>query len=296
MSDTKCGFVAIIGEPNAGKSTLMNALVGQKITIVSPKVQTTRFNVRGMLTRENTQLIFIDTPGIFNAPKKFEQAMVKSAWAGAGDADAVLLIIDVRKGITESLEPVLEQLSKFKKKPVFVALNKIDKIPKEALFALAETIAAKGNFAGIFMISALKEQGLEKLTADLANVMPAGPFLYPEDVTSDIQMRMLAAEITREKLFFMLGQELPYAAFVETESWEEKEGITVVSQIIYVQREAHKKMVIGEKGAMIKRIGSSARRELEKMIEGKMHLSLFVKVKENWKEDREAYRLMGLEF
>lgn len=290
----RCGFVAVIGEPNAGKSTLVNALVGQKISIVTPKVQTTRTNVRGVLTEGNVQMILVDTPGIFAAPEKFEQAMVRSAWSGAGDADAVLLLIDAKKGITEALELLITKLSTFKK-PILVAINKRDKISHEASLALAKQLGAYKIFSDIFFISALKKDGLDEVLATICKLMPEGEFLYPEDSASDVQMRMLAAEITREKLFLMMSQELPYASLVETEEWKETESLVTISQVIYVQREAHKKMVIGEKGAMIKRIGTSSRRELEKMLEKKVHLALFVKVKDNWKEDRETYRLLGLD-
>ncbi len=294
MSDTACGFVAIIGEPNTGKSTLINALVGQKISITTPKAQTTRTNVRGVMTDGTTQFIFIDTPGIFNAAHKFEQSMVKAAWSGAGDADAVLVMVDATKGITEGLGALLDTLAPLAKKPLFAVVNKLDKVNKERLLELATALASYKLFKEILFISALKNDGLADLKKTLAKVMPAGPFHYPEDVVSDVQLRMLAAEITREKLFLIMSQELPYACLVETEQWDEGEGRVVISQIVYVQREAHKKMVIGEKGAMMKRIGSSARRELEKMLEKKVHLSLFVKVKSGWKDDKETYRLLGL--
>jgi len=295
MTTTRCGFVAIIGEPNTGKSTLINALVGQKISITTPKAQTTRTNVRGVFTDATTQMIFIDTPGIFSADEKFEQAMVKAAWSGAGDADAVLVMIDATRGITQGLGQLLETLSPLAKKPLFAVVNKLDKVSKERLLELATALGAYKLFREILFISALKSDGLEILKTTLGKVLPPGPFHYPEDTVSDVQLRVLAAEITREKLFFLMSQELPYASLVETEKWEETDGHVVISQIIYIQREAHKKMVIGVGGAMIKRIGSSARRELEKMLEKKVHLELFVKVKSGWKEDRETYRLLGLE-
>jgi len=291
----KCGFIAIIGEPNAGKSTLMNALVGEKISIVTPKVQTTRTNVRGVLTEGDAQIIFVDTPGIFAAPEKFEQAMVKAAWAGAGDADSVVLLIDAKRGVTEPLAMLIAKLSTYKHKAVFVAINKLDKVPKERLLELATALSKHTIFREIFFISALKKDGLKQLVLALSKTLPESEFLYPEDQTSDIQLRMLAAEITREKLFLIMSQELPYASLVETEKWEETDTLVTISQIIYIQREAHKKMVIGEGGAMIKRIGSSARKELEKMLDKKVHLQLFVKVRAGWKDDGETYRLLGLE-
>ena len=295
MTGKQCGFVAIIGEPNSGKSTLMNALVGQKITITTPKAQTTRTNVRGVISEGHTQMIFIDTPGIFAAAHKFEQAMVKAAWSGANDADAVLLLVDAVRGITPALETLISALAIHAKKPLFVTVNKLDKVNKEKLLTLAAQLSSYKIFREILFISALKSDGLAQLKNTLAKVMPAGVFLYPDDAVSDVQMRVLAAEITREKLFLIMSQELPYACHVETEKWEEGVGRVVISQIIYVQREAHKKMVIGEKGAMIKRIGSSSRRELEKMLEKKVHLELFVKVSAGWKEDKATYRVLGLE-
>ncbi|MDX2074453.1 MAG: GTPase Era [Alphaproteobacteria bacterium] len=291
---TSCGFVAIIGEPNAGKSTLINALVWQKIAITTPKPQTTRTNVRGVVIEGRSQIIFIDTPGIFGAEHKFEKAMVKAAWAGAGDADAVLLLVDATKGITEGLEALLSALAPLAKKPIFAVINKLDKVKKERLLELATALSSHKLFREILFISALKSDGLSELKSLLAGLMPQGPFHYPDDEVSDVQLRTLAAEITREKLFFLMAQELPYASLVETEQWDESEGMARISQVVYVQREAHKKMVIGEKGAMIKRIGSSSRRELEKMLGKKVHLELFVKVRAGWKDDRETYRLLNL--
>lgn len=300
MTDTRCGFIAIIGEPNAGKSTLINQLVGGKVSIVSPKVQTTRFNIRGVCVHDNeksrAQLIFVDTPGIFNASKKFEKAMVQAAWAGIGDADAVLMIIDAKLGLRDDTKTLIEQLKKVAKKPVFLALNKIDTLEKPRLFELAKACDAFGVFKQIFMISALKGDGVKEIQHQLAKTVPQGPFLYPEDQMSDISMRLLAAEITREKVFLKLEQELPYAVFVETEAWEETDTMIRISQVVMVQREGQKKIVIGDKGSMIKSIGISARKELERMTEKKIHLELFVKVKPDWKDDSESYRLLGLEF
>lgn len=233
----RCGIVAVVGEPNAGKSTLVNRLVGGKVSIVTPKVQTTRFNVRGVCAYDNTQLVFVDTPGIFSAERQFEKAMVRAAWSGIGDADAVLMLIDAEAGLRESTVQLIEKLKSQKKEKVFLALNKIDSIKKEKLIALAQACDAHGVFTRIFMISALKGDGVDDVKKHLAEQMPAGPWLYPAEHMSDIPMRMLAAEITREKIFLKLDQELPYAIFVETEAWEEKENSVVISQAILVERE-----------------------------------------------------------
>ena len=294
--NTRCGFVAIVGEPNAGKSTLINKLVGGKVSIVSPKVQTTRFNIRGVCVQGDTQLIFVDTPGIFDAGKQFEKAMVNAAWAGIGDADAVLMLLDAKTGLKENALQIIASLKEKCNKPVFLAINKIDTINKETLIKLAQKCSSYDLFKSIFMISALKGDGTEDITRWLSAAMPSGPWLYPEEQMSDISMRMLAAEVTREKIFMKLDKELPYSIFVETEKWEEKDANIVISQVIMVQREGQKKIVIGDKGAMIKSIGISARKELERMTEKRIHLELFVKVKPNWKEDSESYRLLGLEY
>jgi len=293
---TRCGVIAIIGEPNAGKSTLINQLVGGKVSIVTPKVQTTRFNIRGVCINENAQLIFVDTPGIFDAEKNFEKAMVQAAWSGIGDADAVLMLHDVKHGLRDSTRQIIETLKKNKKKPISLALNKVDTIDKPALFALATACDAFKLFDRIFMISALKGDGVKDVTSYLSSQVPEGPFLYPEDHMSDIPMRMLAAEVTREKLFMKLDQELPYAIFVETETWDETETSITIAQAITVQREGQKKIVLGEKGAMIKAVGMASRLELAKLTDKRVHLNLFVKVRSGWKDDSESYRLMGLEY
>jgi GTP-binding protein Era len=291
---SRCGVVAIVGEPNAGKSTLINRLIGGKVSIVTPKVQTTRCNVRGVAISGDAQLVFIDTPGIFEAAKTFEKSMVQAAWAGVGDGDSVLLLIDAKAGLSERTAALAQAMLARAGKPVFLALNKIDRVKKEALMVLAQQCAALGEFAAIYMISAKQGDGTQDMLARLAAHMPQGPWLFPADELSDVPMRMLAAEITREKLFLKLEQELPYSIFVETESWEENEHRAVVSQVIYVEREGQKKIVIGEGGAMIKSIGSASRRELEKMLEKPVHVQLFVKVRPNWKNDSETYRLLGL--
>jgi GTPase len=294
--NTRCGFVAIVGEPNAGKSTLINQLVGGKVSIVTPKVQTTRFNIRGVCASEHTQIIFVDTPGIFDAGKSFEKAMVQAAWAGIGDADAVLLLIDAKGKLRDSTVQLIESLKKQCKKPVYLALNKVDTVEKETLFDLAKKCDELGNFARIFMISALKGHGVKDVTAMLSSAMPDGPWLYPEDQMSDISMRLLAAEITREKIFLKLEQELPYSVFIETEAWEETETAITISQVITVQRDGQKKIVIGDKGSMIKHIGIAARKDIEYQTGKRVHLALFVKVRAGWKDDSENYRLLGLEY
>ena len=296
MSENRsCGVVAIIGEPNAGKSTLINQMVGGKVSIVTPKVQTTRFNVRGICREGEAQLILVDTPGIFDAQQSFEKAMVSAAWAGIGDADAALLLVDCKAGIRESTQKLFTKLTA-QTKPLFLALNKIDKVSKERLMELASACGELGLFRDIFMICARSGDGVGKLRQALASAMPEGAWHYPEDEMSDISLRLLAAEITREKLFLLLSQELPYALLVETESWEESASLIKISQAVYIQRENQKKIVIGEGGSMIKRVGMSARRELEKMTGKKIHLELFVKVRSGWKEDRESYRLLGLDY
>ena len=293
---TRCGVVAIIGEPNAGKSTLINHLIGGKVSIVTPKVQTTRFNIRGVCVEAQSQLIFVDTPGIFNADKAFEKAMVQAAWAGIGDADAVLLLLDAKQGLKDGTRQLLAALKKNCKKPVCLAINKIDTIDKPTLFELAKACDAIMPFEKIFMISALKGDGTKDVKSHLAAKMPEGPFLYPEDQMSDISMRLLAAEVTREKIFLKLEQELPYSVFVETESWEETDTSIKIAQVITVQREGQKKIMIGDKGAMIKHIGIASRKDLERMTEKHIHLALFVKVRSGWKDDSENFRLLGLEY
>ena len=299
MSDsetTRCGFVALIGAPNAGKSTLMNALVGAKVTIVSRKVQTTRALVRGIALEGQAQIIFVDTPGIFAPKRRLDRAMVTSAWGGAGDADVIALLVDVRKGITEEVEAILAKLPEVRAPKVLI-LNKTDAIDPPRLLKLAADLNEKFAFTETFMISALKQRGLELLRSKLASMMKPGPWLYPEDQVSDAPLRALAAEITREKLFERLHDELPYESTVETELWKEQpDGSARVEQTIYVTRDGHKKIVIGEGGRTIKSIGTAARKDIMEAAETKIHLFLFVKVRENWGDDPERYRNMGLEF
>jgi GTP-binding protein Era len=294
--NTRCGFVALIGAPNAGKSTLMNALVGAKVTIVSRKVQTTRALVRGIALEGDAQIIFVDTPGIFAPKRRLDRAMVTSAWGGAGDADVIALLVDVRKGITEEVEAILEKLPAARAPKVLV-LNKVDSIDRPRLLKLAADLNAKGQFAETFMISALKGDGLDVLRQKLAGMMKPGPWLYPEDQVSDAPLRSLAAEITREKLFERLHDELPYESTVETELWKEQpDGSARVEQTIFVAREGQKKIVIGDGGRTIKAIGTVARKEIMEAAETKIHLFLFVKVRENWSDDPERYRQMGLDY
>jgi len=292
----RCGFVALIGAPNAGKSTLLNALVGAKISIVSRKVQTTRNLVRGIAIEGAAQMIFVDTPGIFAPKRRLDRAMVSSAWGGAGDADVVVLLVDARKGIDSEAEAILAKLKDLSQ-PKILLLNKIDLIERPKLLELAAKLNAALPFGETFMISALTGDGIGHFKERLAALMPKGPWLYPEDQISDAPLRALAAEITREKIFERLHDELPYQSTVETELWKDMpDGSARVEQTIYVAREGHKKIVIGEGGRTIKAIGQAARKEIAAAAEQKVHLFLFVKVRENWADDPARYREMGLEF
>lgn len=292
---TRAGFVALIGAPNAGKSTLMNQLVGTKVSIVTHKVQTTRAIIRGIAMQENSQVVFIDTPGIFRPRRKLDEAMVTTAWGGAKDADLVALLIDSERGISEDVEKILKGMANVPQQAVLV-LNKIDQVPREKLLAITEKANAMAKFEQTFMVSALNGDGCKALLAWLASQMPKGPYLYPEDDVSDLPMRQLAAEITREKLFLRLHQELPYASHVETESWKETDKDVRIDQAIYIERESQKKIVIGKKGETIKAISTAARKDLMEILEKPVHLFLFVKVRENWVNDPARYREMGLEF
>jgi GTP-binding protein Era len=293
---TRCGFIALIGAPNAGKSTLLNALVGSKVTIVSRKVQTTRALIRGIAIEGHSQLIFVDTPGIFSPKRRLDRAMVTTAWSGAHDADLVGVLIDTQEGIAEEVKDILMRLAEVRQ-PKLLILNKIDLVPKPALLALVKAANDKVPFEATFMVSALKGDGVADLKTWLAGRVPEGPFLYPPDQMSDIPMRQLAAEITREKIFERLHQELPYHSTVETEVWKELRGGDIrIEQTIYVERESQRKIVLGKGGQAIKAIGEAARKEIAEIAEAKVHLFLFVKVREGWGEDPERYRAMGLDF
>jgi GTP-binding protein Era len=295
-TNTRCGFVALIGAPNSGKSTLLNALVGSKVSIVSRKVQTTRALVRGIAIEGAAQIIFVDTPGIFAPRRRLDRAMVTSAWGGAGDADVVALLVDAQKGVEAEVEAIVSGLSKLKA-PAILVLNKIDTVERSTLLKLTADLNARFAFRETFMISALTRDGLPHLKKQLAAMMPVGPWLYPEDQVSDAPLRLLAAEITREKLFERLHDELPYQSTVETDSWKElPDGSARIEQTIYVVRDGQKKIVIGEGGRTIKAIGQAARAEIAEAAEHKVHLFLFVKVRPDWADDPERYREMGLEF
>lgn len=293
---THSGFVALIGAPNAGKSTLINQLVGTKVAIVTHKVQTTRALVRGIATHDNAQIVFVDTPGIFKPRRRLDKAMVKTAWGGAKDADLILVLVDAERGIRGDAEMLLDSLKNVEQ-PKILVLNKVDRVQRDALLALSAAANERVPFERTFMVSALTGSGCKDLLDFLAERLPEGPWYYPEDQVSDQPMRQLAAEITREKLFLRLHQELPYSSHVETEKWEEKpDGSVRIEQVIYVERDSQKAIVLGEKGATIKAIGSAARKEIAEILEQKAHLFLFVKVRENWSNDPERYREMGLEF
>ncbi len=292
---TSCGFCAVIGAPNAGKSTLVNQLAGSKVSIVSRKAQTTRARIRAIAIEGNTQIVFVDTPGIFTPRRKLDTAMVANAWSGAGEADAVLLIVDARKGLDDEVRTIISGLGQANLKPALV-LNKVDAVPRDKLLPLTEELTALFQFSRVFMVSAINGDGVADLKLYIAEQMPEGPWLYPGDQTADIQLRFLASEITREKLYERLHDELPYASTVETETWEErKDGSVRIGQIIFVERDTQKMIVLGKGGQTIKQIGQLARTELEALFERKVHLFLFVKVRENWAEDPERLRNMGLD-
>src|ERR1700760_821255 len=293
---TRCGFVALIGAPNVGKSTLVNALVGSKVTIVSRKVQTTRALIRGIVIEDNAQIVLVDTPGIFAPKRRLDRAMVSTAWSGAHDADVVCVLLDASEGLNAEADAIFTKLATVAH-PKILVINKVDLVQREKLLALAKAANDRIAFEQTFMVAARSGDGVDDLRGTLARMVPAGPFHYPEDQMSDAPIRQLAAEITREKIFQKLHQELPYSSTVETESWAEKPDKSVrIEQTIYVERESQRKIVLGKAGATIKSIGSDARKEIAEIIEQPVHLFLFVKVRENWGEDPDRYREMGLEF
>jgi GTP-binding protein Era len=293
---TRCGFVALIGAPNAGKSTLLNQLVGTKVSIVTHKVQTTRAIIRGIVMHGASQIVFVDTPGIFRPRRRLDRAMVETAWGGAHDADIVAVLVDSAKGLGGETGDIFQSLGEVRQPKVLI-LNKIDAVARPSLLGLAAEANAKVQFERTFMVSALTGDGTQDLVAWFAEAVPPGPWLYPEDEVSDLPLRNLAAEITREKLFLRLHEELPYASTVETTSWQErKDGSVRIEQTIYVGREGHKKIVLGRGGETIKAISMAARQEIAEAAERPVHLFLFVKVRENWADDPERYREMGIEF
>ena len=295
-ADTRCGFVALIGAPNVGKSTLINALVGTKVTIVSHKVQTTRALVRGIATDGGAQLIFVDTPGIFSPKRRLDRAMVTTAWAGAHDADLIGVLVDAKRALDAETVALLDGLAQVRQ-PKLLLVNKVDLVDKPSLLALVQEANARAQFAATFMISALTGDGVADLKHWLATHVPPGPWHYPEDQITDAPLRQLAAEITREKLYLRLHQELPYQSTVETDQWKElKDGSVRIEQIIYVERESQRKIVLGKGGQTVKAIGADARRELADILEQPVHLFILVKIREGWGDDPERYREMGLEF
>jgi GTP-binding protein Era len=298
LRPTACGYVALLGAPNSGKSTLLNALVGAKVSIVSPKVQTTRARVLGIAVEGKAQIVFVDTPGIFAPRKRLDRAMVSAAWQAAEEADISVLLVDAPRAARardRGSEEIAQRLAT-RRKPTILVLNKIDLMRPPALLALAERFNREGEFAATFMLSALRGDGVADLKRHLARAMPPGPWLFPADQLSDMPERLLAAEITRERLFHALHQELPYALTVETESWAERnDGSVRIEQTIYVERESQRAIVLGEGGARIRDVGAAARKELERLLERRVHLFLFVKVR-NWQADPERYRAIGLDF
>jgi len=295
---TRAGFVALIGEPNAGKSTLLNRMVGAKVSIVTHKVQTTRTRVRGIVMEGESQIVFVDTPGLFQPRRRLDRAMVAAAWGGAADAEIVLLLVEAHRGITEGVERILEGLADVAQgRTVGLVINKIDRVQSEVLLGLTKDLNERFDFAETFLISAERGHGVDDLRSWLAQELPEGPWLYPEDQIADLPMRMIAAEITREKLTLRLHQELPYQMTVETENWEErKDGSAKIDQVIYVVRDGHKGIVLGKRGETIKSVSQSSREELTEFLGRKVHLFLQVKVRPNWLEEAERYSEMGLDF
>ena len=296
LGATRCGFVALVGAPNAGKSTLINRLVGTKVSIVTRKVQTTRARLRGIAVFDETQIVFVDTPGIFAPKKRLDRAMVQAAWGGAADADVVVLLVDAQRGVTDDVAAILDKLQESSYHLV-LAVNKIDLVPREDLLALTARLTERVAFAEVFYLSAEKGEGCAELTVHLQKMLPLGPWLYPEDQLTDAPMRHTAAEITREKLYLRLHDALPYATTVETVDWQtRKDGSLRVEQVIYVERDSQKKIVLGKGGAAVKAISMASRKELAAILGVDVHLFLFVKVRERWGEDPERFREMGLEF
>ena len=295
-ANRRCKFIALLGTPNVGKSTLLNRLVGAKISIVTPKVQTTRASVIGIVTRDEVQLVFIDTPGIFIPKQRLQRAMVEAAWSGAQKADSIILLMDANTGFSEDTDRVLARL-KGLNRPIILVLNKIDLVKRPHLLTLASELGTRKFVTDVFMISALTGDGVEDLITKQSESAPIGPWLYPKEDLSDVQLRILAAELTREKLFLQLQNELPYSAIVETEQWGEKDdGSVRVDQTIYVQRSSQKLIVVGKNGSRIKSIGIASRSELEKLLGRNVHLFLHVKVRRDWGDQPEHYRMMGLNF
>ncbi|WP_457645622.1 GTPase Era [Profundibacter sp.] len=298
MTETRAGFVALIGEPNAGKSTLLNRMVGAKVSIVTHKVQTTRARIRGVAIEGDTQIVFIDTPGLFAPRRRLDRAMVAAAWSGAADADIVVLLVEAHRGVTAGVKVILDALNeRAGGRPVALAINKIDKVKADKLLVLTKELNDLHDFTETFMISAEKGHGVDTLRKWLAAELPKGPWLYPEDQIADLPLRMIAAEITREKLTLRLHQELPYQLTVETENWEDrKDGSVKIDQLIYVMRDGHKGILLGHKGETIKAVGKASREELEEFLGRKVHLFLQVKVRPNWLNEAERYSEMGLNF
>ncbi|MFP4449306.1 MAG: GTPase Era [Rhodosalinus sp.] len=294
---TRAGFVALIGEPNAGKSTLTNRMVGAKVSIVTHKVQTTRARIRGVAIEGEAQIVFVDTPGLFTPRRRLDRAMVAAAWGGAADADVIVLLVEAHRGITQGVEDILARLPDMARgRPVALAINKIDRVKAEALLALSKDLNARFDFTRTFMISAEKGHGVDDLRRWLADQLPESPWLYPEDQIADLPLRMIAAEMTREKATLRLHQELPYQLTVETESWDErKDGSARIDQVIYVAREGHKGIVLGHRGETVKAISKAAREELEEFLGRKVHLFVQVKVREGWMDEAARYREMGLD-
>jgi GTP-binding protein Era len=296
VANTRCGFIAVLGAPNAGKSTLINQLVGAKVSIVTHKVQTTRIRIMGIAVREKTQLVFIDTPGIFAPRRRLDRAMVDAAWRGAAEADRIMLVVDAKRGVDQDTQRIVDGLKKTQRK-AFLILNKIDLIKRDELLALAAKLNETGLFEETFMVSALKGDGVFDIMDKLVGLLPPGPWMFPEDQLSDLPQRLMAAEVTREYLFLQTHQEVPYATTVETDSWEEfKDGSVKINQTIYVQRDSQKSIILGKKGVKVKEIGASARQDLMEIFGRNVHLFIHVKVRDKWMDDQSRYSAWGLNF